>query len=1002
MRLIPFVATVIAIVIILISGCSGGNPVTTDSDNPLPEQLNYANSESGNNLTGIMGPYELILDADSQTAELTSKRQSAIGESYIVSGRSYFVTQPCSDCLVIKGMSYDCGAVCVNFGIKHPFEPGSALQGPPSGKNRLDLDIFDAALVVKPNGLMPSTYPLTNATIHNVITGADGYSTELANVIGESYALPYVLAVDDSTAVPPASTYNEFAMGSEAEFDVLFPIPPGSSLQFDLYLTFAYGFSAVLEDRFDPQYSNPEFNRKAAWKVNVTPPSGWLSFDSETPTWVEVKVYDWQIGANVDTALTNPTDIYSASDVDSVSIEILGMNPTLISVPGSSAISGTGMPDDPLVYQIPIRNENLIASGNYIGLVKVTDQRTPQLPESGRDFIIHTPDGKARDFHEMPEYATYQTFPAIVSDVINFNPVDVTPPGLHFYPIDICIDGNYAYTAGEIHGVHIFDISNPENPVWVHKIDTDGYPNRIFIVGNYACVTDEKGLNIIDISNPEIAEIIGYVETSDDCFDVYVEGTTAYVADEEDGLQIIDVSDPTTPAIINSVDTDGQALSVCISGDYAYIADYDYGVSVIDISDHMTASVVHQISTASDAFYVVVRGNYLYVGTDDDFEVWDISTPTAATNVNTISLSDPFTIHLDGDYAYVADGSYGGMAVIDISSPGLESVVKVVDTPGNTCDVFTQNGYAYLIDYRTALHVIDVDPLAQADIINTTRTINRASSVTVSGEYAYVSNGRHILYILDIAPPGAAEIINTVESNGYCYDVEIYQNYAYVAAQSGGMEIVDISDPYNAQIVNTITGLNNPYALDIYNNYLYACEMSVGIQIMDLILPTAPNQVNTVLTTLPLAVHADGNYACVADATTGIKIIDITDPSTGGVVGSCNTDGSAQGIFIYNGYAYVSDWDEGVAVVDIAPPGSASVTDKLALPGDTYAVVVKYGYAFVANTNDNLVIVDIDPPGTLELVATFDTIGSGADVVVEDGYAYLASGHGGLRIIDLW
>ncbi len=999
MRLLPFIA--IALVIMIISGCSGGNPVTTDSDKTLPESLNYSNSESGNNLSGVMGPYELNLDADSQTVVLKSKRQAAIGESYIVSGGSYFVTVPCSDCLAIQGFSYDAGNVCVNFGIRHPFEPGSPSQGDPSGKNRLDLDIFDVALVVKPIAVIPGNYPLTDATIQNVITGPDGYTTELANVIGEPSALPYVLAHDDSTALPQASTYNEFAMGSDMDFDVFFPFAPGGSIQFDLYLTFGYGFSAVLEDRFDPKYSNPEFNRKAAWKVNVTPPSEWLSFDSAIATYVEIEVYDWQIGANVDPALTNPTDVFAASEIESVSVEILGMNSTLLSVPGSSSISGTGMPDDPLVYQIPVKNENLIASGDYIGLVKVTDQRNPQLPAAGRDFIIHSPDGRVRDFHEMPEYATYQTFPAVVSDNINFNPVDVTPPWLYFYPIDICVNGNYAYTAGESHGIHIFDISNPIDPVWVQKIDTDGYPNKIFITGNYACITDEKGLNIIDISTPEYPDIIGYVETSDDCFDVYVEGATAYVADEDDGLQIINVSNPESPTIVNTVDTDGIALSVWVSGNYAYIADYDYGVSVIDISDPLTASVVHQISTGADAFAVVVRGNYLYAGTDDDFEVWDISTPTAATNVNTISLCDPYTIHLDGDYAYVADGPYG-MAVIDISSPGLESVVKVVDTPGNTCDVFKQNGYVYLIDSRTALHVIDVDPLAQADIIDTTHTINSASRITVSGEYAYVSNGRQIVFILDIAPPGAAGIINAVEIVGYSHDVEIYQDYAYVAARSGRMHVMDISDPYNVSIVNTVTGLNDAYALDIYNDHIYACEFSIGIQILGLSSPISPNQLNTVLTTLPLAVHADGNYACVADATAGIKIIDITDPSTGGVVGSCNTDGSAQGIFTYNGYAYVADWDEGLAVVDIDPPGSASVVDKLTIIGNTYGIVVKYGYAFAANTYEGLVIVDIDPPGTLELVATLDTIGSGSDIVVENGYAYLAAGPGGLRIIDLW
>ena len=82
-----------------------------------------------------------------------------------------------------------------------------------------------------------------------------------------------------------------------------------TGLSFDLYLTMGYGASATNLTRLTPKYYNPEFNRKAAWKVEVIPPEGddppemgntWANGDTTTPYTVTVKVYDWQHDATVD------------------------------------------------------------------------------------------------------------------------------------------------------------------------------------------------------------------------------------------------------------------------------------------------------------------------------------------------------------------------------------------------------------------------------------------------------------------------------------------------------------------------------------------------------------------------------------------------------------------------------------------------------------------------------------------------------------------------------
>ena len=412
---------------IITVGCSSGSntPLTpqenssADAMENIPVMGMSLHEDGSFNALGMFGAYELRINPENLTAELIAKRTSAIGESYVVSGKSYFTISPCATCLKIKSIELDVdGNVIVDFFIRHPFEKGDSLK-PPSAINRLDLDVFDLALIVAPQETIAATYSQTGISAYNEIcVNAHGYTTELNEVIEDSAALPYFLVIDDS--IGGTGTYNKFAMGTkDFEFDATFSLASGD-LNFDLYMTMGYGWSAKKPDRLNPQYYNPEFNRKAAWKVDVTPPEGanqpemgntWDDSDNSTAYDVTVRIYDWQIGANVDPELTNLTDIYSASGVSNVSVEIPGMNSALQSV--TTEDSGVGTPGDPLVYTVSIPNENLLLEGEYFGLVKVTDERAVGTI-GDRDFIIDSPDGVLLENFDLPEFATYQTFAATV------------------------------------------------------------------------------------------------------------------------------------------------------------------------------------------------------------------------------------------------------------------------------------------------------------------------------------------------------------------------------------------------------------------------------------------------------------------------------------------------------------------------------------------------------------------------------------------------------------
>lgn len=421
-----FTALGLMLVIFLVSCSSSDSPLSPqkgDIDSDSVPVIGLTQTDDAFSATGLLGAFEMIIDTENMTVDLVPKRNVSIGQSYIVSGIGFFTVVPCSNCLYLNSLRMDHGDLVLNFGIDHPFEPGNIAE-PPTGRNRLDLDVFDLALLIAPGEREAMEFTELGISAYTgLVANASGYTREMADVTGDDSAIPYVLVIDDS--IIGISTWNKFMMGSHMDFDVSLSIEKNESLAFNMYLTMGYGASAVKATRLEPTYYNPEFNRKAAWKVNVIPPQGdespmmgntWADNHPEMPFMVKVEVFDWQIGATVNSELTDPKDIFAASGVANVTVDIPGLGSG--SVLGSAHDGlGTGMPDSPLVYHVPIMNEGLIPAGIYTGMAKVTDERIPAItlpPIQDRDFLIDAPDGVTMTNYLMPEYATYQEFEATV------------------------------------------------------------------------------------------------------------------------------------------------------------------------------------------------------------------------------------------------------------------------------------------------------------------------------------------------------------------------------------------------------------------------------------------------------------------------------------------------------------------------------------------------------------------------------------------------------------
>ena len=85
-----------------------------------------------------------------------------------------------------------------------------------------------------------------------------------------------------------------------------------------------------------------------------------------------------------------------------------------------------------------------------------------------------------------------------------------------------------------------------------------------------------------------------------------------------------------------------------------------------------------------------------------------------------------------------------------------------------------------------------------------------------------------------------------------------------------------------------------------------------------LIPPTRQGYYDT--TGYSTGVTVSGNYAYVADASAGLQIIDISNPSSPAIVGNYNTPGNAFSVVVSGNFAYVADYNGGLQIIDVSDP----------------------------------------------------------------------------------
>lgn len=235
--------------------------------------------------------------------------------------------------------------------------------------------------------------------------------------------------------------------------------------------------------------------------------------------------------------------------------------------------------------------------------------------------------------------------------------------------------------------------------------------------------------------------------------------------------------------------------------------------------------------------------------------------------------------------------------------------------------------------------------------------------------------------------------------NSYCVATGLI--YLYIG--SGPMFVVlDVSDPLHLVETGALRLPYEPREIAVSGNYACVVDGYSGLRIIN--INDSSNPVETgFLNFIDFTsdVYIKGNYAYVTSYGGGLHIIDISDPSSPVEIGKCLVPGLAMGVAVSGDYAYVAANWEGLRIIDISDPEAPVEVGHNPLSGYAMGLAVANDFAYVADWENKLRVVDVRDPSDPVEIAVNRTNGNPNSVFVRGNNVFVADGNAGLHIMDI-
>jgi hypothetical protein len=291
--------------------------------------------------------------------------------------------------------------------------------------------------------------------------------------------------------------------------------------------------------------------------------------------------------------------------------------------------------------------------------------------------------------------------------------------------------------------------------------------------------------------------------------DVWVDGSTAFVADDERGVTILDVSSIVSPVITDTIATVLRAKLVRYVPAYQLLFVDENRIAGYNVTSERLVANPWE-GSAFDLQAIDLGNQSILAAEINKLEGWfsfivlkydsSQSPPWMSTGSYKLWPIPRFAwfrgLDIDSNYVYIAHGEYGLDCYRMTYTGGTFDMTFLgnTDTPGAAYDVaHTADGnYVAVADLQGGLKMIDVTDKAEPRIVGSLipEGVNGTSLIWVQGDTAYFSDDYNGIYAADISQPSEPRLIayfETLNPKGLFVTAD---QTIYLADQDAGLYIL--------------------------------------------------------------------------------------------------------------------------------------------------------------------------------------------------------------------
>jgi hypothetical protein len=629
---------------------------------------------------------------------------------------------------------------------------------------------------------------------------------------------------------------------------------------------------------------------------------------------------------------------------------------------------------------------------------------------------------------QQTSVAVSGAFPGLVNRVYDYaDYTTYTPPEATFVKA-VAVHGNLAYalTIGtpfqlipSFEALAVYDISNPEQPVWIDAGEAaNNYPADLFVYGNALISLDTYDLITYSLTSqvPAVTAILPIAPP----FQWTMNNAVLYVLPELNPDEVL----PTNPVDLYDVSTGtpvhthyelpnprggfvGQLWGITGNGNVVYISGLEdinntptFTIATYDISQSPPSLLSTVVTTSNTEYNLQVVGSLLFA----DSRVYDISNVTPAS-ITTLPVPLGHVWGVEGNSVLASDstlllpGNKFNYVAVNISSPTNPVVQANVPDLSNanifnpSTATWASNGVFYAADGTGGFSVYSVTPSGGPLF------------ATVNPAFVYIYDQviqQQTLYAAAVYGSGAGGL--------GCFDLTgdtpnllgtlFYPNDSSFAVQVSGttvflgladsVKVVDASNPQSPVEIGSVAIPVNALALS--GNTLFAGTANGQLVVFDVSTPSSPKQIASVAMAAPSTMRLSGTLLLVAAGQSGLLVFDVSNPTAPAMLSQFSPSVSAPvwDVVQVAGSAVMLAADiSGVVTVDISTPSHPRQLYQQPLPYlnafpsrssiagifPAFSLASQNGVTYVGTSAGIMFAFDATVPASPRLIA-FDFLGT--------------------------